>query len=61
MQQTQKLIVERKESLVTSTKEFIRNIYRLVKKDFNFSIKVNEGWKLILMVRGCREYLDGNY
>ena len=54
-------MIERDESLVTSTKEFIRNIYRKVKEQHNFSIKVNKGNKLILQVKGCREYLDGNY
>jgi len=53
--------IDRKESLVTSTKEFIRNIYRRVKQLHNFSIKVADGYKLILKVHGYREYLDGNY
>lgn len=54
-------LVDRSESLVTSTKEFIRNIYRRVKQLHNFSIKVTPGYKLILKVHGYREYLDGNY
>lgn len=54
-------IVHHSESLVTSTKEFIRNIFRIVKERLNFSIVINPGNKLILKVHGCREYLDGNY
>lgn len=53
--------IKHSESLVTSTKEFIRNIYRKVKEEKQVTINVRKDWKLILKVDGCREYLEGNY
>lgn len=56
------LVIRFKESLVTSTKEFIKNILRKVYEKFNKTkIKVKPHHNLILKADGYREYFEGNY
>jgi hypothetical protein len=50
-----------KESLVTSTKEFIKNILRKVYEKFKVKIKAKANYDLILKADGYREYFEGNY
>ena len=56
------LIYKSNESLVASTKEFIKNILRHIYINFNGTrIMTDEGSVLGLKVDGSREYLTGNY
>ena len=55
------LIIRFKESLVTSTKEFIKNILRRVYERYKVKIKPRPGYNLILKADGFREYFEGNY
>ena len=50
-----------KESLVTSTKEFIKNILRKVYEKYKVKIKAKTKYNLILKADGYREYFEGNY
>lgn len=50
-----------KESLVTSTKEFIKNILRKVYEKYKVKIKAKPNYDLILKADGYREYFEGNY
>lgn len=51
-----------KESLVTSTKEFIKNILRKVYEKYKVKIKPrSNNHNLILKADGYREYFEGNY
>ena len=56
------MIYNEEESLVTSTKEFIKNIIRWIYKHYRkTTIKTDEGNELCLKVDGAREYFMGNY
>lgn len=56
------LLIEIKESLVTSSKETVKNVLHAVKKQFKVIIKPkNENFMLILKVDGYREFFKGNY
>ena len=50
-----------KESLVTSTKEFIKNILRKVYEKYKLKIQPKHNHNLILKADGYREYFEGNY
>ena len=55
-------VIRFKESLVTSTKEFIKNILRKVYEQYKVKIKPkNHHYNLILKADGYREYFEGNY
>ena len=56
-----KFEVEFNESLVTSTKEFIKNILRKVYETYKVKIKAKPNFNLILKADGYREYFEGNY
>lgn len=55
------LTIKFKESLVTSTKEFIKNILRRVYEKYKIKIKPRPSYNLILKADGYREYFEGNY
>ena len=56
------LQIKFKESLVTSTKEFIKNILRKVYEVYKVKIKPrSNNHNLILKADGYREYFEGNY
>lgn len=55
------LVIRFKESLVNSTKEFIKNILRKVYGKFKFKIRPKTNHSLILKADGYREYFEGNY
>lgn len=50
-----------KESLVTSTKEFTKNIIRKVYEKYKVKLKPKIANNLILKADGYREYFEGNY
>jgi len=56
-----KFQVRFKESLVTSTKEFIKNILRKVYERYKVKIIPSRKNNLILKADGYREYFEGNY
>ncbi|CAI2363985.1 unnamed protein product [Moneuplotes crassus] len=57
-----KFFVEIKESLVTSSKETIKNVLHEIKNKYGVLIEpAGEGSMLILKVDGFREYFKGNY
>lgn len=56
-----KFVIRFKESLVTSTKEFIKNILRKVYEKYKLKIRVKPNYNLILKADGYREYFEGNY
>lgn len=56
------LVYSENESLVTSTREFIKNVLRWIFKNFKQTkIVPQNGYELTLKVDGYREYLMGNY
>ncbi|CDW85366.1 phosphatidylinositol 3-and 4-kinase family protein [Stylonychia lemnae] len=57
----QDLVITFNESLVNSTKEFIKNILRQVYGRYGFKIKPKPNYNLILKADGYREYFEGNY
>lgn len=57
----EKFVIKFKESLVTSTKEFIKNILRKVYEKYKFKIKPKPHYNLILKADGYREFFEGNY
>ena len=61
MKADEEYVIRFKESLVTSTKEFIKNILRKVYEKYKMKIKVKGSCNLILKADGYREYFEGNY
>ena len=56
------LFIEITESLVTSSKETVKNVLYAVKKRYGVDIRPqSEDWMLILKVDGYREFFKGNY
>mmetsp|Transcript_28355 Transcript_28355/g.27298 ORF Transcript_28355/g.27298 Transcript_28355/m.27298 type:complete len:127 (-) Transcript_28355:1591-1971(-) len=54
-------IIKFKESLVTSTKEFLKNILRKIYERYGVKLKAKQNNNLTMKADGYREYFVGNY